>query len=72
MQDDELRKKKRIIGIITAVLVIVFLGALTYFVGKPLIQFVSEPDKFREWVESYGALGVLIFIGINMVQLFLL
>lgn len=71
MQDDELRKKKRIIGIITAVLVIVFLGALTYFVGKPLIQFVSEPDKFRAWVESYGALGVLIFIGINMVQVFL-
>ena len=71
MEDQELKKKKRIIGIVSAVLVVIFFGLLTYFVGRPLIEFVSEPEKFRVWVESYGFLGVLIFMGINMVQVFL-
>lgn len=71
MEEEKLKKRKRIVAIVTAVLVVAFIGALTYFVGRPLVEFVSEPEKFREWVSSYGFLGVLAFIGINMVQVFL-
>ena len=71
MEEQKLKKRKRIVAIVTAVLVVIFLLALTYFVGRPLVEFVSEPEKFREWVESYGFMGVLIFMGINMLQVFL-
>lgn len=71
MEEQDVKKKKKIVAIVTAVLVVAFFAALTYFVGRPLLEFVSEPEKFREWVDSYGFLGVLAFIGINMVQVFL-
>ena len=72
MEEQDVKKKKKIVAIVTAVLVVAFFAALTYFVGRPLLEFVSEPEKFREWVDSYGFLGVLAFIGINMVQVFLI
>ena len=71
MEEQKLKKRKRIVAIVTAVLVVIFLLALTYYVGRPLMAFVSEPKKFREWVDSYGFMGVLIFMGINMLQVFL-
>ena len=31
-------------------------------VGKPMIEFVEEPDKFRLWVDSHGFWSKLAFI----------
>lgn len=50
---------------------VLFLVALCYFVGRPLTQFVSEPEQFRLWVEEKGFLGIVIFIGMNILQVFL-
>ncbi len=33
-----------------------------------MIQFVSEPDKFRDWVEDKGIIGKLAFIGMTAFQ----
>lgn len=71
IKNDNLKKKKKVVAIVTAILVVAFLAALTWFVGRPLINFVSEPEMFRDWVNSYGIVGILIFVGINMVQVFL-
>lgn len=55
------RKKKIIMGIII-ILVIAGLTAVAWiFIGDPLIKFVSEPEVFREWVDSYGIWSRLIF-----------
>lgn len=48
-----------------------FLGAVTWFVGRPMITFVSEPEKFRVWVDSHGFLGKLSFIGMVFFQVVL-
>ena len=45
-----------------AAFALVFLGLLVYFVGHPLIGFMSDPEKFRIWVEGKGIWGVLIFM----------
>lgn len=50
---------------------IVFAGLLCYFIGRPLVQFVSEPEQFRLWVESKGFWGILAFMGMNILQVFL-
>lgn len=47
-------KSKKGIRILIAVLVIVFLCVITYFVGKPMVHFASDPDKFRLWVNEKG------------------
>lgn len=62
------QRNKKIIGIITLILVIIFSLAVFFFIGKPLISFVSEPQKFRSWVESFGIWGRLIFVGMIVLQ----
>lgn len=32
-------------------------------VGKPMLQFVSQPEQFRAWVDSHGFWGRLAFLG---------
>lgn len=50
---------------------LVFVTILCYFIGQPLVRFVSEPEQFRLWVRSKGILGILAFIGMNILQVFL-
>ena len=45
--------------------------AITYFIGKPLLAFITEPEAFRELVEEQGAMGVVIFMLLNIVQVLL-
>lgn len=61
-------KQKRILTVIIGVLLIAFTGAVCLLVGKPMVEFVSEPEKFRAWVGSKGIWGKLIFIGMAMFQ----
>ena len=61
-------KHKKIISIISIIILISLSCAITYFVGRPLIEFASEPQKFREWIDSFGFLGRVIFIGIIILQ----
>lgn len=52
------------------VVFILFLFAVFYWVGQPMIRFVSEPEKFREWVDERGLVGELAFIGMAALQVF--
>ena len=61
-------KQKRIIAIINLALFLVFCGVVAWFIGRPMINFVSEPEKFRAWVEERGILGKLSFIGMMFFQ----
>ena len=45
--------------------------AIFWFVGRPLIGFVSQPERFRAWVDSHGILGRLAFVGMMMFQVFI-
>ncbi len=61
-------KQKRIISLFIILLLIVFTALVTWFIGRPMIRFVSEPHKFRAWVEEHGILGKLVFIGMTAFQ----
>lgn len=61
-------KQKKIIGIIVILLFLSFCGAVTWFIGRPMIKFVSEPQRFRAWVDSHGVWGKLAFIGMVWFQ----
>ena len=57
--------------LILAILAVIFICILGYFIGRPLVQFVSEPEKFQLWVDEKGILGVLAFIGMVILQVLL-
>ncbi len=59
--DQMTEKSKKIIKIISFILLIAFFGIITLIIGKPMIEFVSEPEKFRLWVEEKGFLGKIAF-----------
>lgn len=61
-------KKYRVLLAIAALL---FVGILTYFVGRPLVEFMSEPEQFRIWVNEKGIWGVLAFMCMNTIQVLL-
>lgn len=61
-------KKKKIIVSVCIAAVVLLMAAIAYYVGKPMIKFVSEPERFRSWVDSHGIWGRLAFLGMTMLQ----
>ena len=55
-------KQKRIFTAISLVLVFIFTGIIAVLIGKPMIEFVNKPERFREFVNSYGILADIVFI----------
>ena len=56
---EEKRRRKIALACIGAFLVLFAL--LCWFAGKPMLDFVAEPQRFRDWVSQYGLLGRLAF-----------
>lgn len=63
--------RRQITQLILAILAVIFICILGYYIGRPLVHFVSEPEKFQLWVEEKGILGVLAFMGMNILQVLL-
>ena len=61
-------RQKRIIGASATVLFMLFCSAVSWYIGRPIIEFVSEPEKFRVWVENGGIWSKIAFIGMVMFQ----
>ncbi len=55
-------KQKQVLSIVVFIAFLIFCGAVAWFIGRPMIRFVSEPEKFRDWVASHGFLGKLSFV----------
>lgn len=60
------KKKIYLFAIIVALL---FIAAVGYLVGKPMVDFVREPERFRAWVDSSGFVSRVIFVGMVVFQL---
>ena len=64
-------KQKKRIAVACVLLFVLASVAVCWFVGRPLLQFVSEPERFREWVDEKGVLGRLAFVGMMVLQIFI-
>ena len=63
----EAHKKK--IYLFAIVVALLFIAAVGYLVGKPMVEFVREPERFRAWVDSSGFVSRVIFVGMVVFQL---
>lgn len=61
-------KEKKIFKILAFIIFLLFMGFFTWFIGKPIAQFVSDPERFKMWVDDYGILGKLVFVLMVFVQ----
>ncbi len=61
-------KTKKTLSLCAGAVFVSFILALAWFVGRPLIRFVSEPEGFRAWVDASGVWGRFAFIGMVALQ----
>ncbi|MBQ9168717.1 MAG: TVP38/TMEM64 family protein [Oscillospiraceae bacterium] len=62
------KKHQKIIWILALLIFILFLLAVGWFVGVPMVSLAEDPEAFRLWVDSFGIWGRLIFVGLVTLQ----
>ena len=67
-KEPDLNPRKRWVSILILGIFILFCGFVGYFIGRPMIRFVSEPEQFRLWVSGHGIWSRFAFIGMMIVQ----
>jgi len=63
------RRKQRVFAVILIVLLLGIAVAVCLEVGKPLVQFVSDSEQLRSWVNENWLWSRLAYIGIVMLQI---
>lgn len=43
--------------------------ALAVVIGRPIVRFASEPERFRDWVDSHGIWGPIAYMVMVVVQI---
>ena len=61
-------KQKKFISSLVIILFFLFCGIVGWFIGRPMIEFVSEPQQFRAWVDKSGIWGRIAFVGMVVFQ----
>lgn len=61
-------KQKKVLSVIVFLLFLAFCGVVGWFIGKPMLEFFDDPQKFKAWVDEKGMLGRIAFIGMVFFQ----
>ena len=61
-------KQKKIIYVISILIFILLFLFITIVIGKPLVNYAKEPERFKEWINSYGIFSRFVFILIVALQ----
>ena len=61
-------KHRKIIWLIAVIIFLVFMAAVAYFVGGPMIRLAEDPEAFQAWVDSSGWWGRILFVGMVVLQ----
>ncbi len=64
------KNKGKLIGILIIITALALFGAVFYFIGRPMLEFVSEPQRFKEWIDQKGLFGRVVFVFMVILQIF--
>ena len=60
--------KNKIKKIILFAVLFIFMGLISIFIGIPLVNYASQPEKFRLLVENLGFWGYLLYLSMQIFQ----
>lgn len=63
------RKQQKLLASLAVFLLIASSVAILIFVGRPLLRFAAQPERFRAWVDQHGFAGKLAFVGMVILQI---
>ncbi len=61
-------KHKKAVGAASVIIFILFCLFVMWFIGRPMLRLAGDKVAFRNWINSYGIFGMLIFIGMVILQ----
>lgn len=61
-------KQQKILWTLSVLVFILFMAAVGWFVGVPMLRLAEDPERFRFWVDSYGFWGRAAFVGMVVLQ----
>ena len=56
-------------NLIVLIIFVLSSAAIFWFIGRPMLKFVSDPEQFRAWVDGHGTWGRIAFIGMMALQI---
>jgi len=62
------KKHQRFLAALSLIIFLLFSLAVSWFIGRPMLRLVEEPEQFRAWVDQRGVYGGVIFIGMVVIQ----
>ncbi len=66
-QSNTSKRKKIIAGVVIGIL-LAAIGLLVWLVGMPLIRFITDPERFRAWIDAHAFTGRLAYLGMVILQ----
>ena len=64
-------KRRKIIARVGVISMLLIMIILTYVFGRSMMAWFREPALFRDWAQTHGVWGVLVFIGLFVLQVVL-
>lgn len=61
-------KHRKAIWVASVIIFLLFMAAVGYFIGVPMVRLAEDPEQFREWVDSYGIGGQILFVSMVVLQ----
>ena len=60
--------QQKLLGLAAVGIAVVVFALLIWLVGVPLVRFASQPERFRDWVNSHGFSGRIAYMGMVILQ----
>ena len=67
--DEKHSKRRKIIGIIVLILLLLFLGYLTWIITERIFEIGRAPEDVQEFIASFGYAGWLVALGLQFLQI---
>lgn len=65
----ERQKRKKIWAAVGLAVGLAVMGVLCVWAGGPILELVSQPEVFREWVQEWGVWAKAAFVGMMALQI---
>lgn len=67
-QKELTKTQQKWIAALAGIVTIAVIAYICIYIGIPMMRFVTEPERFRIWVEQHGILGRLVYMLIVFLQ----
>lgn len=67
----KLAKRKRVFAVLSLVAIVGIIAFLTYFLAVRFMDLASTDMGFNDFIQSYGAYGIFVAIGLQVLQVFI-